>query len=43
MAYLNTEEETEELTALKTDIDTYVTESLVRFAPGEMPLTAWDT
>ena len=42
VSYLNTAEETEELTTLKTDINTYVKESMVRFATGEMPLTEWD-
>lgn len=40
--YLQTEEEMDELSMLRTDIDTYVKESMVRFATGEMPLTEWD-
>ena len=42
VSYLHTEEEMDELSTLKTDINTYVKESMVRFASGEMPLTEWD-
>ena len=40
--FLQTEEEADELSTLSTDINTYVKESMVRFATGEMPLTEWD-
>lgn len=40
--YAFTEEELNDLATLRTDVDTYVKESMTRFAVGEMPITEWD-